>query len=163
LTIYADRQTLNLLISRLESNLTDGWTRDRERERLNITRHPQYCFLCDSDSECSPFVLLLGDEGNRLSVTDIAPRDTGLSLDQYNHILTGFFLKFLHPATSDLPVTFDLSSDECRIEEVVGWQGAQLLKQFSSIANGSLAHPADRRRWQEFIVYLYLLPSATTT
>ncbi len=158
LAIYGDRQTLNSLVSRLEKILCDGWSRDRARERLPIYPYPQYCFLCGSNSECSPFVLLLGDEGHRLTVSDIAPKNTCLSLDQYNRILVEFFLKFLHPAASDLPLTFDLSSDERSIEEVIGWKAAQLLRRFSSIARGSVAHPADRRRWWEFIVHLHLHP-----
>jgi hypothetical protein len=156
LAIYGDRQTLDLLIFRLEANLTFGWTRDRDRERLNMLPQPVYCFSCESETECSPFLLLLGDEGHRLIVIDIAPADTALSTDQFNNILADFFLQFLHPAASDLPVTFDLSSDECGIEEVAGWKGAQLLRRFSSLTKKPTLHLADHFRWLEFIVQLQI-------
>lgn len=59
LAVYGDRETLNTLICRLEETLSDGWSRDREREQLALFPYPHYCFLCSSHSECSPFLLLL--------------------------------------------------------------------------------------------------------
>ena len=152
--IYADRQALELVTARLEAIPSGGWSRDREAEQhLTPWRNLVYCFRCISNGECSPFLLLLRDDGSSLTIDEIEPRDTNPCIDQYNPILIEFFLKFLHPTALDLRVTFDLSS-----EALVGWRGAQLLRSFSLIAKGSLTHPANRNRWLEFIVYLHSHP-----
>ncbi len=161
LTIYGDPEALESLLSRLETLLSDGWSRDREREATLWCRpgQSQFCFVRRSSSEVPAIVLLMCPAGRELSVTNIVADRRELSVDDYNAILAEFYLRFLHPPASDAGLRVELSPDEQNLEAVFGYRAAGLLKRFSHCANKASTHPADRRRWMEFQIQLHSRPN----
>jgi len=163
LTVYGDPEVLDALIPGIESRLADGWYRDRESEQglPSDGGQSQFFLFARRASDARPAVALaMCAEGRRLSVTNVMPDDDDrLSCAQYNAILLEFYLKFLHPAASEAGLTVELSSDERSFEREYGWQGVRVLKRFSVIANKSSTHPADLRRWMDFLIYLHHRPN----
>jgi hypothetical protein len=162
LTVYGDPEVFDALIPGIESRLTDGWSRDRESEqrlRGDGGQSRFFLFACRASTSGSAVKLTMCADGRRLSVTNVMLQDYGrLSCAEYNMILVEFYLRFLHTASSEAGLATELSSDERSFEEAFGWTAAQLLKRFSVLANRSSAHPADRRRWMDFLIHLHRQP-----
>lgn len=163
LTVYGDPRLLCDLVPRIESRLADGWSRDRKSEqRLPGDGGQSRFFLFSRRARgTQPAVkLAMCAEGRRLSVTNVIPGDNGrLPRGDYNSILVEFYLKSLQPAAAEAELPLDLSSDEISLEEAFGWRAVELLRRFSKIANKSSTHPADRRRWMEFLIQLHSQPN----
>ena len=155
LVVYGDPPVLDSVVTRIEARLADGWYRDREREARLWRGQSEFCFVRPSSSEFPAVALLMCARGRRLSVTNIVADRRELSCDEYNAILAEFYLNFFHAAASEVGSAIELSPDEQSLEEVFGWRAADLLKSFSHCANKSRTHPADLRRWMEFLVRLY--------
>lgn len=160
LNAYGEPSGLQSMIVKIESALCDGWHRDCKAEarsrRFCSEAEVWFFFLRRAAAESPEIALAMTQEGCRLTIANIFPTETGeISLDQYNSILTEFYLKFLHPASSETGVTIEVSSDERGLEEAFGWRSVALLKRFSGCANKSSGHPADRSRWLDFIVSLH--------
>ena len=159
LTVYGDPEALHALIPGIESRLADGWSRDLESEQRLPGAGGQsrfFLFARRASAERPAVKLAMYTEGRRLSVTNIVSDDAGsLSCAQYNSILVEFCLKFLHPAAEEAGLSIELSSDERSFEREYGSQAVRLLKRFSSCANKSCRHPADQRRWMDFLIYLH--------
>ena len=160
LRVFGDRDDLESLVARLEAHLSDGWSRDREREATLWCRpgQSQFCFVRRSSSEVPAIVLLMCPAGRELSVTNIVADRRELSVDDYNAILAEFYLKFLHSVAAEAGLPVELTPDERSLEEAFGWRAVELLKRFSGCANKSSTHPADRRRWMEFMIQLHRQP-----
>jgi hypothetical protein len=97
-------------------------------------------------------------EGRRLSVTNVMPADADAgrhSRAQYNEILVDFYLRFLHPAAAEAGLPIELSPDERSFEREYGREAARLLTRFSVLANKSITHPSDQRRWKDFLIHLH--------
>ena len=95
-------------------------------------------------------------DGRRLSMTNVFLHEYGrLTCADYNSILVEFYLRFLHSAASEAGLAIELSSDERSFEEAFAWAATRRLKQFSALANKSIAHPADRDRWMDFLIQLH--------
>ncbi len=162
LTVHGDPEVLGALIPGIESNLADGWCRDRESEqRLPGDRSQRFfLFARRASADRTAVRLAMCAEGRRLSVTNIVPDEVGsLSCAQYNSILVEFYLKFLHPAAAEAGLPIELSPDERSLESEYGWRGVKLLERFSVCANKSCRHPADQRRWMDFLIYLHHRPN----
>ena len=163
LTVYGDPEVLYALIPGVESRLVDGWSRDRESEQRLPGDGGQsrfFLFARHASAERPAVALAMCAEGRRLSVTNVVPDDYGqLSCAQYNSILIEFYLKFLHPAAAEAGLPIELSPDERSLESEYGWRGVKLLKRFSVCANKSSTHPADQRRWIDFLIYLHHRPN----
>ena len=163
LTVYGDPVVLHALIEGIEKRLADGWSRDRKSEqrlKSDGSRSRFFLFARCASAEQSAVALAMCAEGTRLSVTNLMPRDDGsLSCAQYNSVLIEFYLKFLHPVAVQAGLTIELSPDERSIKEEYGWTGAELLKRFSACANKSITHPADQRRWIDFLIHLHHRPN----
>ncbi len=161
LSVFCGRDSLDPLISQIETLLTHGWSRDRMRESKfsPLFRKPIFCFLRSSNGECPAVVLLMTAESYGVSVSNIVPNGRELSCDQYNSILTEFYLRFLQPAASQNSLAVELSSDELGIKEGFGSKAAQLLKAFSETANKSATQPGDRCRWFAFLISLHDRPT----
>ena len=161
LTVYGDPEVLHALIEGIEKRLADGWFRDREPEQ-RLTgggRSRFFLFARRASAEQPAIALAMCAEGRRLSVTNIVPDGDSLSRAQYNSILVEFYLKFLHPAAAEVGLPIELSPDERSLEGEYGWQGAKFLKRFSGCANKSITHPADQRRWMDFLIHLHHRPN----
>ena len=159
LVVYGDPPVLDSVGTRIEARLADGWYRDREREARLWRGQSQFCFVRRSSSEFPAVALLMCAAGRRLNVTNITADRRELSCDEYNAILAEFDLKFLHTAASEAGLAMELSSDERSFEEAFGWAAAKRLKWFSGVANKSSTHPADLRRWMDFLVQLHSQPN----
>ncbi len=157
LTVYGDPEVLDALIPGIESRLADGWSRDHECEqRLRGDRSQRFFFFACCASAARPAVkLAMCADGRRLSVTNIVPDDGELFCAEYNSILIEFYLKFLQPAASEAGLPIELSPDERSFEREYGWQAVKLLERFSVLANKSITHPADQRRWMDFLIHLH--------
>lgn len=68
-------------------------------------------------------------------------------------------MKFFHPVAAEAGLPLELSSDEISLEEAFGWRPVELLRRLSKIANKSPSHPADLRRWTEFLIQLHSQPN----
>lgn len=160
LTVYGDPAVLDSVVRGIEAEPADGWYRDRERKARQRRPGGQsaFCFVRRSSSEFPAIALLMHVKGCSLSVTNIVADGRELSCDEYNAILAEFYLKFLNPAASEAGLAMELSPDEQSLEGVFGWQASELLRSFSRCANKSRTHPADLRRWMEFLVHLYSQP-----
>jgi len=159
LTVYGDPETLHALIARIEQRLADGWSRDWESEQWppgDVGRWRFFLFVRRASAERPTVALAMCAKGRRLSVANIVPDATGvLSRAQYNEILVDFYLRFLHPAAEEAGLPVELSPDERSFEREYGREGTKLLKRFSVLANKSIAHPADQRRWMDFLIHLH--------
>jgi hypothetical protein len=150
LTVFGEPEALEALISSIERRLEDEWFRGR---------HPharQFCFVRRANAEHPEVALLMSIDGRRLIISNIVPNGHELSVAQYNSVLTEFYLRFLHPAALETGLPVELSSDERTNREPFGRTGRELLRRFSACANKSLAHPRDRERWLEFLLYVNL-------
>jgi hypothetical protein len=164
LNVYGDPELLIALVAAIESRLTDGWSRDLESEQyMPPAGGKSRCFIF---ARCASALgravkLALWAEGCRLSVPNIVPGDDGdgLSYTEYNSALIGFYLRFLAAAASEAGLFVELTPGERSLEEAFGWEAARLLKKFSLLANKSSAHPADIRRWMDFLVRLHNQPN----
>ncbi len=161
LSVFCERDALDSLMSQIETSLTHRWSRDRIRESKFSPhfRKPIFCFLRPSNGEIPAVVLVMTTHHFGASVCNIVPNGRELSCDQYNSILTEFYLRFLHPAASQKGLTTELSSDELGIEEGLGAKAARLLKAFSDTANKSAMQPSDRYRWFAFLMSLHNRPA----
>jgi len=158
LHVYGDVRELESLVEHIEPNLIDGWSRDREIESRLLSRPPNFCFLCKSNPDFSPYFVLLEDQGFRLALAEIYSKDSSLSTAQYNSLASEFFLLCLEAPATEIGVTVDFSSDEYHLEHQLGRLGAGLLRSFASIPDRSVKHPLDHRRWLRFVAYLGMNP-----
>ncbi|MEP0873373.1 hypothetical protein NDA01_26795 [Trichocoleus desertorum AS-A10] len=146
------------LITLIEQRLSNGWTREREREnQLNSRTGYEYIiFVCsETASRRAAGLSFVADENGYLGVSNIVPRDVGeLSKDQYNAILEEFLTQFVEPAAQGLDIEIRTTSSERTIDNSMSPEMAQLLKRFSAAANKSSGgtHPLDERRFLDFIV-----------
>lgn len=160
LTIFGEPQTLQLLISRIEGRLSDGWSRGREREQELRRIGPEqfFIFLCGANTEHPAVVLALLLEGRRIKVTNIFPQEPGqITVGQYNSALVDFYLRFLHQAALEACLSVELSSDERTIEETFHPEVMGRLKTFVFCAEGlwsrpSWLHPCDQERLFAFLI-----------
>ncbi len=160
LVVYGEPGALESLIDRIESRLSDGWSRDRERaaqlQRGWGDRERLFCFVCPASAEHAEAALVMALEDRRLSIGDaFTCKEVQLTLEQYNAILAEFYLKFLTQEASEANLTAELTSDERTIEQALGPEGMKLLQRFSTCANKSSRHPFDDRRWLEFLIYYF--------
>jgi hypothetical protein len=162
LTVFVEPEALDPLISAIESRLADGWSRNAEHdeEMRGLSGGPAFCFVRNATADLPAVALVMGLDGNRLEANNIVPHGERLSIDEYNSILIEFFLKFLHEPASEAGLFVELSPDERTIENTLGSRAMELLRRFSNCANKSSSHPADERRWIEFLIYLHLQPRA---
>jgi hypothetical protein len=159
LTIFGEPRILELLISRIESRLSDGWTRGREREQELRRFGPEqyFLFLCGSNADHPAVVLAMLLDGRRLRVVNIFPQEPGqITVRQYNSVLVDFHLRFLHQATLEAGMPVELSSDERTIEEAFHPEVLGRLKTFVVCAEGlwsrpSWLHPFDQERLFSFL------------
>jgi hypothetical protein len=163
LTVYGDPEVLDAMIAGIERRLADGWSRDKASEQKLAGAGGQsrfFLFARCASAERPAVALAMCSEGPRLSVVNVVPDEYGrLSWTQYNSILIEFYLKFLHPAAAEVTLPIQLSSDERSLESEYGWRGVKLLKRFSGCANKCSTHPADQRRWMDFVTYLHHHPN----
>lgn len=145
------------LINLIEQQLSNGWTRDREKEaELNsLFGHGSIIFTCsETVSRPAAGLCFVADENGYLYVSNIVPKDGELGINRYNAILEEFLTQFVEPAAKGLDIQIITNSDELTIDNAMSPEMSQLLRRFSGAANKSSggAHPLDEGRFFNFIV-----------
>jgi hypothetical protein len=160
LSVFCERDSLDSLMSQIETSLTHRWSRDRiwEAQYAPPYGEPIFCFARPSNGECPAVALMICATQHGAKVANIVPDDGELSRDHYNSILTEFYLRFFQTAAAKNNFTTELSSDVLDIEIGLGAKAARLLKAFSDTANKSAVHPAARGLWFAFLISLHDRP-----
>jgi hypothetical protein len=153
------------LITGLENRLSNGWSRDNDREeemRRAIVTSKLYCFRCNKRNKREAASLCLARPGDPsaglLYVSNIVPTDLReLTYDQYNLILSEFHDRFAKPVGDSMGIRVELSRAEQTLEDWISPEIANLLKLFSHAANKSTgsSHPMDRERWFDFLIAMH--------
>jgi hypothetical protein len=159
LVVRGSRQALEEFIAALEHALTSGWTRNynREAEVSKAALGRMYCFACTPDGArpASELWIATHSDGS-LYVSNILAREfSSLTYDQYNLILTDFCENCARPASRAVEVAIELGNPDPTLEDFLSTSAARLLRSFSAMANRSILHPVDRKRWNDFLAAAY--------
>lgn len=157
LRIALNGYDIDALIERFAVRCDAHWKRAPEQERrLNILEEKLFCFEHNPGDGLPGATLSLFEESpGSWYVANIVPAQYGrLTVEEYNGLLTSFYATIAAPSAAGLPVALTLSPGEVFLEDVLGAESLRLLQRFSVAANKSDCggHPADRRRWLEFLV-----------
>jgi hypothetical protein len=153
------------LVSRIETSLSNGWSRNQTREKeVNLMglSSKLFCFSCTANERRAAATLFLARPASPseglIYVSNIVPNETQrLTYDQYNSILREFFDRFAKPSADAIGIRIDLSSSEQTLEDWLSPELAGLLKSFSRAANKSTgsSHPMDQQRWFDFLIAIH--------
>jgi hypothetical protein len=156
LILRGNRQALDSFIAELDRHLTDGWTRKHARE-AEVSKEAfgkMYCFACTAKVDrpaCELWVATHSDGG--LYVSNIlADELSSLTYDQYNDILANFNEACIGPAAKASGVAVELGKPDPQLDDFLSDGTAAMLRSFSRLANRSILHPLDEKRWKEFLV-----------
>ena len=156
LYIYLNGISSNDFLDKLENELKAPWIRGRDKESREIAVDKSICFEAQEGSSVSPSELFIFQKDNdTLWVSNIVPTGKGsLTYDQYNFALENFYENIVTPAIEDISTTAELTSDQISVSKIAGEEVEKALMLFSDLANKSTgsSHPADKRRWLEFLV-----------
>ncbi|WP_145482906.1 hypothetical protein [Yersinia rohdei] len=135
------------------------WKHDLEKEEdirsAAINDEDVIVFIRESFNDIDESCLILWQDGNGYSVTNIVPRNVGeLGIKKYNCILNDFYNRIVLPASSDDLFTVLLSSSVKTLEDFLDKLSIDALNKFSRLANKSTgtSHPSDEARWFEFLI-----------
>jgi hypothetical protein len=155
LVFRGDPERLVDLISEIERRLSGGWERrfDLEKQVGRRALGPMYCFSCAATSTRPDAQLwIVTQSGGALRVSNVLSDSVpSLTYDQYNSILMEFYGEFADPAARRLGIAVELGRPEMYLETWLSTRAVELLRNFSALANKSILHPYDRRRWNEFL------------
>jgi hypothetical protein len=161
LNISAEPDQMAAIADQIEQSLPVGWARDPIAESMVrsapvLNPRPTYCFGCSQEGQRPEALLFLTQkEPEKFSVSNILPiTKHQLTTGEYNAILEDFYERVIKPHTKPGVMTARLSSNQADLEHWLSPDTAELLRQFSASANkgtGS-AHPADRDRWNAFVL-----------
>lgn len=159
LTIQLKNKLYLDLVAEIERKLTEGWTRnvERETEVWSRSQAKSSCFRYAGTDKASPTSadLWLHNAGQHAYVSNIVPAQQGrLSYDEYNTILRTFWEQLAQPAAEILGLRALLSKTDVEIEDLLSKKAAEALQSFSANANKSTgsSHPLDKQRWNEFLI-----------
>ena len=159
LVIRGSRATLDKVITDLEQRLSDAWARyhERESEVRTAALGGMYCFSCTAagDRPASELWIATGSDGALYVSNILAQEHSSLTYDQYNAILQEFHDRFACPAAQAVGAEVDLGKPDPQIEDFLSGATASLLRNFCRLANRSILHPNDRKRWNEFLTAAY--------
>ncbi len=162
LTIRGAAPQIARLLGELDRFLTGGWRRDAEAEsrlqRMGIRGGATYCYACPATERRPAAALWLQARGdNELHVSNIVPQSKReLTEDEYNGLLAEFESTILRPANVGVGAVIELEHPRTTLEMYLSHEAVRRLESFSATANKNILHPADYRRWQDFIVQSHL-------
>jgi hypothetical protein len=157
---------LEQLLTRVEGSLQDGWKRNRQAEERfgrHGTRGPwDYCFSCTAKPGRPAAGLWIHARGpNELHVSTVVPLDQPrLTDEEVDHLLQEFDREFLGPAAVAVGVTTEIVRHHRSVEDNVSAAAVRLLRAFSQTANRAELGPADRQRWNQFLICIHQEESA---
>lgn len=163
LFIRGEPDRLTETLAEIERLLSEGWFRDKETERQLAalpTAIRSSCFGCFADSGSRPgaTVILTAKDPGLLYVSNVIPHSQRrLDYDQYNHVLTEFYERFVQPAAAKTGAAAELTDTQADLEQWLSPGAAEKLRRFSSCANKGTgaSHPQDRERWNDFVLSAY--------
>jgi hypothetical protein len=145
----------------IERSPPPGWTRDliveRQARSAPVLRAKlTFCFNCSAEGRRpAAMVILTEKDPGTFFVSNIIPTAKHqLGHGEYNVILEDFYDRVIRPYTGPAGVRATLTDAEVDLEHWMSHETAELLRRFSASANkgtGS-SHPADRDRWNDFVV-----------
>lgn len=154
--ITGSDEEIERLIQEVFASLPEGWKRDTDAERrseeLALNDVDTTYVITRRQSDLPTVGIHLVWTPGTLEVPNIVPLETGqLSFDQYNQVVDE-----LHDLVDGCELghlQIRVSPGDVDIEDVISEQAARLLRAFCNLANKATgsAHPADRRRWLQFI------------
>jgi hypothetical protein len=159
LVIHGSPDEVAALWRRLGESPPDGWGRDSEVERrLRVGGEGTFCF-CRTEAPGRPpaALLLLRRCPQEWHVYRIIPlgRDV-LSDEEYNQVLGEFASRCLGPLRGGSAVRSEVLPPGPRLDDYLSVEAAQALRDFSGTANRTSLQPADRQRWQQFVIRAHL-------
>lgn len=108
-----------------------------------------------SDGQTVSMLVLLHDGAGKIYVSNIIPsQKNSLTEAEYNEILAAFDRDILTPALSEWgrPHTREETKAQVSVDDLFPEPLSRLLKRFSTLANKSVLHPLDDKRWREFLI-----------
>jgi hypothetical protein len=155
LVFRGDPERLIDLISEIEHRLSAGWERrfDLEKQVGRRALGPMYCFSCTAVGARpdAQLWIITGSEGELRVSTILSNDGPSLTYDQYNSTLMEFYNEFANPAARRLGITVELSGPETHLETWLSPRAADLLRNFSKLADKYILLPSDRKRWHVFL------------
>ncbi|MCO5341644.1 hypothetical protein NG896_03590 [Aeromonas veronii] len=157
---FSDMNSVVSFFDALGGNISKPWRRDRERENdfNSLMGDKSFCFVREKDDKLpSAGLTIFHNGGSKWYVSNIVPLELHeLSCDTYNSIIIDFdnhVEMYKRPHGVKTEITNDFFTDD----EVLGEEGANLLRGFSNLANKSTgsSHPSDQKRWFRFIMNTY--------
>lgn len=146
-------------LEEIEKLLNKGWSRDFGKEwSLDESSDGKwYIFYCPkSDDRPEATLYFTENKPREWHVANIVPKkQSELTFDQYNRILQEFTDIYLRPAALITGVEIILTNPEISIGDFLNHDAVDALSRFSKLANRSMLHPLDEKRWYEFIVIAY--------
>ncbi len=155
LTLTSCEEQRSALRDVLHRNAAPPWCHAEEREhQFRGTTREFLAFQRASADNLAASGLTLRERPDGYEVVNIVPLEDGeLGVSGYNDVLNDFMERVVGPATREL--SFDVSVTP-RKQSITDWTSddvASALHRFSVLANKSTGagHPADRKRWFEFL------------
>lgn len=153
LTIQADLVGFESLKRELLANMSAPWSflGDLEFTAMPGGKLISFAFRNGRYPDADLFVAW---SGRKASISNVVPRNLGsLSKSQHNALLDDFYFKHLKPAADHLQLVVNISKAFRDIAEWIGPEAMRKLETFSSLApKASTNHPADRKRWKDFVI-----------
>jgi hypothetical protein len=161
LSINVEPDRMAAIADLIDRSPPSGWTRDRAAEE-NVRAapvlkpRPAFCFSCTQEGKRPAATLILAQKDPAtFSVSNIIPLTKHqLAHGEYNAILEDFYERAIRPYTGAGGVTARLTGGQADLEHWMSHDTAELLRQFSALANKGTgaAHPNDRERWNAFVL-----------
>lgn len=114
LKVYGTPLEIATLIALIEQRLDGGWFRARyaEEEFRRRTAKVQYIFIRAHSNDRRGIAIELKATPYGLTVFNLVPERSCLSIDEFNATLVDFFLRFIDSAALDLELFTEISPDE---------------------------------------------------
>lgn len=137
-----------------------GWVAERARVEPIIDREGTMLFFYTMRKGAEPrdFEVRIPKEPD-LEIVHcyISPREAGhLTVQQHNSVLEALWEEHLGPACEKASARAALTSAERQVQQMIPAELAKYLKGYLDSANwgDSGRHPADEKRWMQFIIML---------
>lgn len=142
-------------IEQITASCGENWQRALEHENNSKYFNEKKIFCFEYLKKGLPYaeLVLIEKEKNCLYVSNILPIEIGeLSINEYNNLLIDFKTNVID-TINDTKIVSETTKDELLLKDVIGEEAADLLKQFSRLANKSTGniHPSDKKMWFNFV------------